>query len=780
MKCTRPAAALFTAALFIYGCGESTPQLGKDPIEDIVAAMTRSEKSRFVIGTGMEGLDNGDRAVIGSTKLIVPGAAGTTYPIPRLGIPAIVFSDGPAGVRIDPKREKDDLTYYCTHFPMPTLIGATWSTEIANATGKAIGEEARDYGIDIMLAPALNIQRHPLCGRNYEYYSEDPLISGEIAAAYVCGIQECGVGACVKHLAANNQETNRKASESIVSQRALREIYLRGFETAVRKSAPWCVMSSYNYLNGRYTSESPELLDSLLRKEWGYNGIVVSDWFGGSDAAAQMTAGNNLLQPGYTAEYDRLMEATESCELDEAVMDRNICEVLEMIMRTPRFKGPAHSDRPDLKAHAELVRKTAPEGMVLLKNDNGTLPFAEDIRRIALFGNSAYDLIAGGSGSGDVNRKYMISLPEGFKNAGYLTDTALEAEYTAHINSEKARINKEDKTFHMAAKPLSHELELSRTAISEIAERNDAAVISIGISAGEFADRSTESFYLDSVMEKLLEDVCDIFHAKGKKVTAVLNISGVIETNSWKNLPDAILCAWQSGQEGGNSIADVISGTSYPSGKLPMTFPIDYRDHASDRNFPHDADTGIIFGANRQAHSRENRNIDHTIYEEDIYVGYRYFESFDKKVSYPFGYGLSYTRFDYSAAQIAPDPNGYRLEITITNTGHRPGKEIVQVYLARPQGIESPAKELVAFAKTNELRPGESQTLAIHIDTCNLAIFDESQSAWLTPAGQYTFLIGSSVRDIRSSVHRNIEEKKQPVNDILRPSMPITRLSRRQ
>lgn len=777
MKYTRFTIAISTAALIVLACGKDLPQLGKASVKDVVAAMTRNEKARFVIGTGMEGLDNGDQAVIGSTKLIVPGAAGTTYPIPRLGIPAIVFSDGPAGVRIDPRRDNDTSSFFCTHFPMPTLIGATWNTEAAKEIGKAIGEEARDYGIDVMLAPALNIQRHPLCGRNYEYYSEDPLISGEIAAAYVKGIQECGVGACVKHLAANNQETNRKANESIVSRRALREIYLRGFETAIRKSDPWCVMSSYNYLNGFYTSESPELLDSLLRGEWGYEGVVVSDWFGGYDAAAQMKARNNLLQPGYPDEYRRLMESMESGELDEAVMDRNISEALELIMRTPRFKGFGYSNSPDLKGHAEFVRKIASEGMVLLKNANGTLPFSDDIRTVALFGNCAYDMIAGGSGSGDVNRAYTISLPEGFRNAGYSTDQELAAEYMSHIAAEKARLEKEDKTFHMAAKLRPQELGISRSAIRKLVGRNDAAVISVGIAAGEFADRSTESFYLDPIMDRLLKDVCEAFHAEGKSVTVILNISGVIETSSWKNLPDAILCTWQCGQEGGNSIADVISGKSYPSGKLPMTFPTDYSDHASDQNFPHNADTGIIFGANRKTLSRENRNIDHTIYEEDIYVGYRYFESFGKKVSYPFGYGLSYTTFGYSPAEISSDGKDLGLEVTVTNTGCSPGKEIVQVYVSRPSGIETPVKELVAFAKTKELQPGESQSLSIRIEAENLAIFDESESAWFTPAGQYTFSVGSSVRDIRSTVRHSLSGKKTPVRNILSPSMPINRLT---
>ncbi len=771
-------AAAIAVAIIAQADENTLPQFGKDPVKDVVKAMTRSEKARFVIGTGMEGINDGEKAVIGSTKKIVPGAAGTTFPIPRLGIPAIVFADGPAGVRIDPHRDNDTSTYFGTHFPMPMLLGASWDTEVAHKIGKAIGEEAREYGVDIMLAPALNIQRHTLCGRNYEYYSEDPVISGEIAAAYVNGLQECGVGACVKHLAANNQETNRKDNESIVSQRALREIYLKGFEKVIKESDPWCVMSSYNYLNGHYTSESPELLDSLLRGEWGYSGVVVSDWFGGKDAVEQMKARNNLLQPGYPQEYERIMEGLESGELDETVLDRNIEEVLELIMRTPRFLKLGHSDKPDLKAHAALLRKVAPEGMVLLKNDNQALPYKDNIRNIALFGNCAYDMITGGSGSGDVNRAYSISLPEGIANAGYIADQELMKKYVSHISSEYKRLEKEDKTFHMAAKMRPTELQVSRSAIKKAAECNDAAIISIGIAAGEFADRSTRSFYLDKTMRTLLEEVCKAFHAKGKKVTVLLNISGGIETYSWKDLPDAILCTWQCGQEGGNSIADVLTGKSYPSGKLPVTFPIDYKDQASDRNFPHDADTGIIFGANKKGLTRERRNIDHTIYEEDIYVGYRYFDSFNKDVSYPFGYGLTYTTFEYSEPRISYDGTQYTLNVIITNTGCNSGKEAAQVYVSKPGNSNVPVKELVGFAKTKELKPGESQSLSISIDPDDLAVFDESVSAWHTPAGEYTFMVGASSRDIRGTVSCKVKETTHPVKNILHPSLDFPRLQR--
>lgn len=281
-------------------------------------------------------------------------------------------------------------------------------------------------------------------------------------------------------------------------------------------------------------------------------------------------------------------------------------------------------------------------------------------------------------------------------------------------------------------------------------------------------------------MNIVLKDVCDAFHARGKKVTVLLNVGGVIDTGSWKHLPDAILCSWQCGQEAGNSIADVLSGKSYPSGKLPMTFPLDYRDQASDRNFPHDADTGIIFGANKKPLTRLNPTIDHTVYEEDIYVGYRYFDSFDKDVSYPFGYGLGYTEFKYSKPRVTFDGNRYKIDVTVTNTGRAKGKEAVQVYVSKPAEIEVPVKELVGFAKTRELKPGESQRLSIDIDPEDLAVFDESRSAWVTAPGRYKFSVGASSRDIRGTTACRVPAAIRPVKDILRPSLPIRRLSRRQ
>ena len=760
------------AMAVLSACGPGVPQLGKSSLDEVIGAMTLEEKAHLVVGTGMAGF-SGDSAVIGATRKLVPGAAGTTYPIERLGIPAVVLADGPAGLRIDPKREGDSATYYCTHFPIGTLLASTWDQELVESVGQSIGNEVLEYGADVLLAPALNIHRNPLCGRNFEYYSEDPLVSGKIAAAYVRGVQSNGVGTSIKHFAVNNQETNRMATDAHVSPRALREIYLKGFEIAVKESAPWTVMSSYNYLNGVYTSENKELQTTMLR----FKGMVMTDWFGGKDAVAQMVAGNDMLQPGLPKQYEAIVKGVQDGALDEAILNQNVKRILEMILQTPHFKGYKYSNKPDLKAHAAVTRQSATEGMVLLKNDNGALPLAADVKNVALFGCTSYDFIAGGTGSGNVNRAYTVSLLDGLKNAGYVVDEALKNSYEAYLKTEKERLSKDKKEWFMPdTRPA--EMAVSAQVIREQAAKADVALVTLGRTSGEFLDRMVADFNLTKEEQNMLKAVSDAFHAAGKKVVVVLNIGGVIETASWKSAPDAILCAWQAGQEGGNSVADVLSGKASPSGKLTMTFPVKFEDAASSDNFPIDmrVSTDLM---NKGGKKNDVKNVDYTNYEEDIYVGYRYFDTFGKQVSYPFGYGLSYTTFAYDKAAVKADNGVYTVSVEVKNTGKVAGKEVVQLYVSAPDvAANKPEKELKAFAKTKELKPGEAVVVTLKVNADDLASYDEAASAWVVTPGNYKFLVGASSRDIKATLEAEVAAATQKTNDILKLQEPMSLLKR--
>ena len=767
-----------TSALIIASCAEKQPKLGEVPVDTVIAAMTLDEKVKLLIGTGMDGF-TGDSAVVGETKSLVPGAAGTTYPIPRLGIPAIVLADGPAGLRISPTRENDPETYYCTAFPVGTLLASTWNTELVEQVGQAMGNEVLEYGADVLLAPALNIHRNPLCGRNFEYYSEDPVISGKIAAAMTKGVQSNGVGVSLKHYAANNQETNRMGNDSRVTPRALREIYLKGFEIAVKESDPWTIMSSYNLINGVYASESRDLQTTILRDEWGFKGTVMTDWFGGKNSPAQMHAGNDLLMPGYPKQMTDIIEAVQNGTLAEADINTNIKRVLELILKSPRFKGHKYSNKPDLDEHAVVTRQSASEGMVLLKNEKHALPLPTSVKKVAAYGITSYDFIAGGTGSGDVNEAYTVSLVEGLENAGYTLDAALKTQYEEYIEKENTK-NAPDPNDKFAAfmpKVRPGEFVPGATELSKQAQSTDVALITIGRTSGEFLDRKLAGdFELTNEEQKLIVTVSKAFQSLGKKAIVILNIGGVIETASWKNAPDAILLAWQAGQEGGNTVADVLSGKVNPSGKLTMTFPVKFADAASSANFPVDlpkADAGLAHfmgGGSEEQQKEPVRNVDYTIYEEDIYVGYRYFDTFGKGVSYPFGYGLSYTTFEYSNAQVKSDAGVFTVTINVKNTGKVNGKEVVQLYASAPaSALGKPAQELKAFAKTKDLKPGESQTISLIVSAADLASFDESISAWVTDSGTYKLMVSASSRDVKATLDAVVAEAKEvKTNDVLK------------
>ena len=780
--------ALGMAAL-VVGC-TSTDKVTKNTInqEEVMSKMSLEDKAHFVIGTGMAGF-SGDDAVIGATKNLVPGAAGTTYPLDSLGIPAVVLADGPAGLRIDATREGDSATYYCTHFPIGTLLASTWNTQLIEEVGQAIGEEVKEYGADVLLAPALNIMRNPLCGRNFEYYSEDPVVAGKTAAAYITGVQKNDVGTSIKHFAANNQETNRMNTDARISQRALREIYLKGFEIAIKESKPWTVMTSYNYINGTYASESKDLVETILRDEWGYEGTVMTDWFGGKDGAVQMWAGNDMLQPGKAEQFDSIVAGVKSGKLAEADLDRNVQRILNLIEKSPRFQGYQYSNKPNLEAHAAVTRQSAAEGMVLMKN-NEALPFGEKIKNVALYGNTSYDFIAGGTGSGNVNHAYVVSLLDGLKNGGYTVADELKTAYETYVadckaakEKEIAELEKKDKQAAMFARfmPGSLPAEKLFTADELTAQAANAAiaVITIGRISGEFLDRSISNFNLSDSERKLVEQVCDVYHKAGKQVVVLLNIGGVIETASWSALPDAILCAWQAGQEGGNSVVDVLSGKQSPSGKFTMTWPVKFSDAYSSKNFPIDQDPRIDM-TNQGAKSANVRNVDYTEYEEDIYVGYRYFDSFEVPVSYPFGFGLSYTTFEYADAKIAQKDDAYEVTVTVKNTGSHDGKEVVELYVAAPdsKAANKPAKELKAYAKTKNLKPGESETLTLSVKAADLASFDEAASAWVVAEGEYQFLVAASAQDIKATLTSPVKAQQTKAHDALKPQSPLNLLKR--
>ena len=766
------------------------PKLGKDPVKKVIAAMTLEEKASLVVGTGMRmpggppPAANANPAVkppantptgpvIGETQTLVAGAAGTSYSLPRLGITPMVLTDGPAGVRISPTRENDKNTYYCTAFPVGTLLASTWDVDLVNKVGKAMGNEVLEYGADVLLGPGMNIHRNPLCGRNFEYYSEDPYITGKMGAAMVNGVESEGVGTSIKHFAANNAETNRNALNTIVSERALREIYLEGFRIAVQEGQPWTVMSSYNLINCTYTSENPELITNILRNDWGFKGFVMTDWFGGKDPVAQMIAGNDMLMPGTPDQIKTIVKAVQDGKLDIKILDRNVEKILNIMLQSPRFKGYKYSNKPDLKAHAEVTRQAASEGMVLLKNDSSSLPLASEIKNIAAFGNTSYEMITGGTGSGKVNNAYSVSLIEGLQNSGYILNEDLHSLYASYLKLTKAGRPQTRRFMAMMGSKQIEEMNLNQDIINGMANVSDAAIITIGRNSGEGSDRTNVKgdFQLTDTEQLLIKNVSTAFKAKGKKMIVLLNIGGVIETASWRDLPDAILLAWQAGQETGNSVADILNGKVNPSGKIATTFPVSYDDVPSAKTFPGKELTSEK--SDDQSPLSSFRRVKPAVvtYNEGIYVGYRYYETFKVKPAYEFGYGLSYTNFTYSNLKLSSPKFAGTITVTVDvkNSGSVAGKEVAELYLSAPAiKLDKPSLELKGFAKTRLLKPGESQTLTFTIDSRRLSSFDPAISSWIAEAGNYQVSIGASSKDIRQkasfSLAKDLTVKKESVS----------------
>lgn len=770
-------------ALSVTMTAQTAPQLNANNIEEVIKAMTLEEKAQLLVGGGNDGFV-GSGAMLGHQKKFVPGAAGTTVAIPRLGIPATVQCDGPAGVHIDAHREGDSRNYYATGFPVGTCLASTWNTDLVRKVGEAIGNETLEYGCDVVLGPGMNLHRNPLCGRNFEYYSEDPVVTGLMGTAFVLGVQSQGVGVSAKHFAVNSQESDRTRVDERLSQRALRELYLKGFEMMVRKSNPWTIMSAYNKVNGVYAQGNKDLLTNILRNDWGYKGIVETDWIGKREdlpVEQEVAAGNDLMMPGYPAQVKDIVNAVKSGKLDINDVDRNVRRILEYIVKTPRFKGYKYSGEPDLKAHAAITRQSSTEGMVLLKN-NAALPI-RGLKTVALFGVNSYDFMSGGLGSGAVNVGYSVDMVTGLKNIGVATTPQLTEIYQNYVKYAKAKL-KADKNpmmwFLNQGQPKLDEIDITERCVANEEPKADAAIITIGRQASEGMDRQINGeFNLSKTEQDMIFRVSDAFHAKGKKVIVIINSGSVMETASWRDRVDAILVAWQPGIEGGNSVADILTGKVNPSGKLTMTWPIAATDHPSTANFAKEYD--MYTYKNMEGWGKGNiPGVDFSNHEEDIYVGYRYFDTFKKDVAYPFGFGLSYTTFEMGKPSVKANGKNIEVSVTIKNTGKVAGKQVAQVYVTAPKGAyEKPAKELKAFGKTRELKPGESQTLKMTLEKRDLASFDEANSQWKVDAGNYLFQVGTDVESIKGTATLKVAEYTEKTSSACAPNVQLNYLKQK-
>ncbi len=714
--------------------------------KELIQKLSLEEKERIVIGSEMEipWSEGGDTGV-GEVGGNVPGAAGKSLLNERLNLPVVVFADGPAGVRINPiRKDNPNKTYYATAFPVATMLASSFNTELMEEVGKAFGHEAKEYGVDVLLAPALNIHRNPLGGRNFEYYSEDPLVSGKMASAFTNGVQSLGVGVSIKHLAVNNQETNRSRINAIVSERALREIYLKGFEIAVKESHPWTVMSAYNKINGEYASESADLLKNILRDEWGFNGFVMTDWFAGEDVPKQIRSGNDLLMPGTPKHKGMIVEAVKNGELKKEDLDNCVEAILNIYQKTPSFLSYEPTGAPDLDRSKLIAEKAAKEGAILLKNEGATLPLSvSEPKDVALFGVGSYKTIAVGTGSGNVNMAYSVSLLEGLEDNDLKVAQELKEVYQNYIARTLDSMPK--KAWSFGPDKILPEKLWSRTELDSISKKTSVGILTINRTSGEFYDRKQAyDFYLSKEEDTLLKSLAEAYHSQNKKFIVVLNIGGVIETTSWKSYADSILLMWQGGQEGGNAIASILIGETSPSGKLPMTFPNRYMDHYSSKNFPGRELVDNPFPSALVGVESE------VVYEEDIYIGYRYFETFNVPVSYPFGFGMSYTTFEIANNSINVNKDGVlEISCSVKNIGNVKGKEVVQVYIASPDvNLEKPSKELRAFSKSKLLSPNEYQNIYFQIEPKDYASFSTEKSAWVLEAGTYKIMVGNSISNI--------------------------------
>ena len=623
-----------------------------------------------------------------------------THALPNTGVPAIWLSDGPNGLRKQ-AGPADHLGLNpaepATCFPTAATVANSWDPALGEEIGKALGEETASYRVNVILGPGLNTKRSPLCGRDFEYFSEDPYLSGKLAAGYVRGIQSVGVSACPKHFAANNQELRRMASNSVLDERTLRELYLTGFEIAVKEGRPKCIMTSYNRVNGTYANENHHLLQDILHGEWGYDGAVVTDWGGSNDHVEGVREGSTLEMPcpGFGS-AKRLMQAVEEGRLPESAVDARVDELLELVFTTDAAVKAAPK-RFDRDAHHALARRAAAESVVLLKNEDDLLPLKPG-QSVALIGDFAQTPRYQGAGSSSVNATRVDNL----KDAAEADDITL-----AGFCAGYERSGTPNPAFVEEA--------------AALARKADVVVLCMGL------DESSESEGLDRShicipenQKQLLEAVAQA----NENLVVVLSAGSVVETG-WVSRCKAVLHAYLGGQAGAGAIMDVLTGRVNPSGKLAETLPLTYEDTPAARYFP-----------------GKQQNVE---YREGLYIGYRYYETAHVPVRYPFGYGLSYTTFAYSDLKADAD----KVTFTITNTGSRAGAEIAQLYVAKADAaVFRPEKELKGFAKVF-LQAGKCKTVTIPLDDKAFRYWNVKTDRWETEGGSYQLLVGASVQDIR-------------------------------
>ncbi|MEU3057928.1 glycoside hydrolase family 3 C-terminal domain-containing protein [Streptomyces griseus] len=643
----------------------------------------------------------------------------------RAGVPAVTLSDGPHGLRL-PKEAGDggqvDLhsAAPATCYPPAVALGSSWDPELAHRVAGALADEATAHGIRVLLGPGINIKRSPLCGRNFEYFSEDPLLTAELGGAMVRGLQESGVGAALKHYAANNQETDRMRVSADIDERPLREIYLRAFERIVRRDRPWSVMSSYNAVNGVPLSENTRLLTDILRTEWGFDGIVMSDWGAVRDRVAALRAGLDLQMPGTQGRTDReVVAAVTDGSLDEAVLDTSVERLVRFARRT------ADADRPEprmsVEDHHRLAGQAAERCIVLLKNDDGLLPLDPAAGSVAVIGELARTPRYQGAGSSQVTPTRLDTPLEALRahadgaRVGFAPGYSLAGAGTAGTGSADAP---ED------------DAALAAAAV-RLAAASDTVLLFLGLSAHD----ESEGFDRDHIdLPEAQLRLLDAVVAANPRVAVVLSNGGVVRTDPWHRTVPALVEGWLLGQAGGGALARVLFGAVNPSGKLAETVPLRIEDAPSHLSFP-----------GEEGHVR---------YGEGVFVGYRGYDAAAREVAFPFGHGLSYTTFDHSALRVTPDEDGNRfaVAVTVTNTGTRAGREVVQIYSTGPAGspVARPPRELRGFTSLT-LAPGESGEAVVQVSREDLAHYSEREGGWRVEGGDWGIEAGASSRDIRQS-----------------------------